>query len=70
MESIRDKLNRLYSKCMDNKERWTSLELRLLDIAFNAVNSKELSHVVETTRNIMIQDYAMVKLHFFKDKGL
>lgn len=62
------KLDKLYQIAKD--VRLTDYDKRHLDIAFNAVNSKELDHVIENTHSKSVQDYAIFKLNNFKSKGL
>jgi hypothetical protein len=46
----------------------TSLQQRHFDTAYKAVNKEELHFVIENTDNRIIQDYAILKLTFFKQK--
>jgi len=62
------RLKELYA--MAYQQDLTSLEERLLNIAFNAVNLSELDHVIKNTQSVSIQDYALCKLGVFADKGM
>lgn len=46
----------------------SSLESRLFDTAYKAVNIQELDFVIENTGNLMVQDYALKKKIFWLAK--
>ena len=55
---------------LNGLNEFNSRDQRLFDIAYKAVNSRELDHVIEDTSSRTIQDYAILKANFFKSKGL
>ena len=68
MDKVRNTLKSMESKIksMNLNER----ESRIFDTVHKAVHSREFSHLVEETNSKTIQDYIILKTHFFKAKGL
>jgi len=62
-----DRLDDLYDIAYE--QELSSFEERLLNIAYKAVNLDELTHVVENTQNVSIQDYTLLKLVLWSIKA-
>ncbi|MEK2647328.1 hypothetical protein [Bdellovibrio sp. BCCA] len=71
-DHIRVRLNEMESqiKSRIQGDDVPEIEKRIFDIAYKAVHSKEFSHLVSETNLRSIQDYLILKLNFFKNKGL
>lgn len=64
----KDKLKSLYEKAKHETVN-DSFNSRHLDTAYNAISLDELRFVVENTTSRSVQDYAIIKLNYFANKG-
>ncbi len=69
VEELQSSLRNHERRLKESLNDLSYFDQRQFDIAYNAINLAELQHVTENTTSRTVQDYAIIKAHYFSEKA-